>query len=117
MEINGERLIGASQKTVWDAINDPEILKRCIPGGESVERVGDNEMKAVVMAKPMPLLAPVTIAARPPIDPGDAIIARPACLASRSSEDCSEPLQCLLVGVRGERLEPDNALVPGVAQH
>ena len=51
MEINGERVIGASRQTVWDAINDPEILKLCIPGGESVERVSDSEMKAVVMAK------------------------------------------------------------------
>jgi carbon monoxide dehydrogenase subunit G len=57
MEINGERVIGASQKTVWDAINDPEILKLCIPGGESVERVGENEMKAVVMAKIGPVRA------------------------------------------------------------
>jgi carbon monoxide dehydrogenase subunit G len=57
MEINGERLIGASQKTVWDAINDPEMLKLCIPGGESVERVADNEMKAVVMAKIGPVRA------------------------------------------------------------
>jgi carbon monoxide dehydrogenase subunit G len=57
MEINGERIIGASQQTVWDAINDPEILKLCIPGGESVERTGDNEMKAVVMAKIGPVRA------------------------------------------------------------
>jgi carbon monoxide dehydrogenase subunit G len=57
MEINGERVIGASQQTVWDAINDPEILKLCIPGGESVERTGDNEMKAVVMAKIGPVRA------------------------------------------------------------
>jgi carbon monoxide dehydrogenase subunit G len=57
MEINGERVIGASLQTVWDAINDPEILKLCIPGGESVERVGENEMKAVVMAKIGPVRA------------------------------------------------------------
>ena len=57
MEINGERVIGASQQTVWDAINDPEILKLCIPGGESVERTGDNEMKAVVLAKIGPVRA------------------------------------------------------------
>lgn len=57
MEINGERVIGASRQTVWDAINDPEILKNCIPGGESVERVSDSEMKAVVMAKIGPVRA------------------------------------------------------------
>jgi carbon monoxide dehydrogenase subunit G len=57
MEINGERIIGASRQTVWDAINDPEILKQCIPGGESVDRTSDSEMKAVVMAKIGPVRA------------------------------------------------------------
>lgn len=57
MEINGERVIAASQKTVWEAINDPLILKLCIPGCESVERVDDTQMKAVVMAKIGPIRA------------------------------------------------------------
>ena len=60
MEINGERLIGAAQKTVWEAINDPEMLKRCIPGCESVERVDETQMKAVVMAKIGPVRARFT---------------------------------------------------------
>ncbi|MDB5776264.1 MAG: carbon monoxide dehydrogenase subunit [Herbaspirillum sp.] len=60
MEINGERIIAASRQTVWDAINDPEILKLCIPGGESVERVSDSQMKAVVRAKIGPVRARFT---------------------------------------------------------
>ncbi len=57
MDINGERLIAASQASVWDAINDPAMLKLCIPGCESVERVDDRQMKAVVMAKIGPVRA------------------------------------------------------------
>jgi carbon monoxide dehydrogenase subunit G len=57
MEIKGERVISASQQTVWDAINDPEILRLCIPGCEKVERVDDAQMKAVVQAKIGPVRA------------------------------------------------------------
>ena len=57
MEINGERVIAATQQTVWAAINDPEMLKLCIPGCESVERVDDVQMKAVVLAKIGPIRA------------------------------------------------------------
>lgn len=57
MDINGERVIAASQQTVWEAINDPQMLKLCIPGCESVERVDDAQMKAVVLAKIGPIRA------------------------------------------------------------
>ena len=60
MEIKGERIIAATQQTVWNAINDPEILKRCIPGCESIERVDESQMKAVVMAKIGPVKARFT---------------------------------------------------------
>ena len=32
MEMNGSHLITASRETVWAALNDPEVLKACIPG-------------------------------------------------------------------------------------
>lgn len=60
MEIKGERVIAASQQTVWDAINDPEILRLCIPGCEKVERVDETQMKAVVLAKIGPVRARFT---------------------------------------------------------
>jgi carbon monoxide dehydrogenase subunit G len=60
MEINGERVIAASQQKVWEAINDPEMLKLCIPGCEKVERIDESQMKAVVMAKIGPVRARFT---------------------------------------------------------
>jgi carbon monoxide dehydrogenase subunit G len=57
MEINGERVIAATQQAVWEAINDPEMLKLCIPGCEKVERVDASQMKAVVMARIGPVRA------------------------------------------------------------
>jgi len=60
MEIKGERIIAATQQTVWNAINDPAILKLCIPGCESIERVDESQLKAVVMAKIGPVKARFT---------------------------------------------------------
>ncbi len=57
MEIKGEYQIDASREAVWDALNDPEMLKKCIPGCESLEQVGDNEFKAKVMAAIGPVRA------------------------------------------------------------
>lgn len=57
MEIKGERVIAATQARVWEALNDPAILKLCIPGCESVERVSESQMKSVVMAKIGPVRA------------------------------------------------------------
>ena len=48
MEMNGEERIAAPREAVWTALNDPEILKHCIPGCQSLEMTGDNEMSATV---------------------------------------------------------------------
>ena len=42
MELQGERLIPASVEKTWAALNDPDVLKACIAGCESVERTGDD---------------------------------------------------------------------------
>ena len=55
MEINGTQLINAPQKNVWDSLFDPEILKKCLPGCESVEVVSPEEFKMVLMAVVGPL--------------------------------------------------------------
>ena len=60
MEIKGERMIDASRQVVWEAINDAEILKACIPGCESIERMDSNQMKAVVLAQIGPVKARFT---------------------------------------------------------
>ena len=57
MEISGEYQIDSSRETVWQALNDPEMLKKCIPGCESLEKVSDTELKATVMAAIGPVRA------------------------------------------------------------
>ena len=42
MEMTGEQLIHASQAETWAALNNPEILKDCVPGCETIELTGDN---------------------------------------------------------------------------
>lgn len=50
MDIKGEYRIANTRERVWLALNDPEVLERCIPGCESLEKVSDQEMRAMVMA-------------------------------------------------------------------
>jgi carbon monoxide dehydrogenase subunit G len=51
MDMNGEQRIPALQQIVWDALYDPEVLKLCIPGCESVEKRSETQFNAkVVMA-------------------------------------------------------------------
>ena len=57
MELQGERLIPASVDTTWAALNDPEVLKACIAGCESLERTGPDAMTAVVALKVGPVSA------------------------------------------------------------
>jgi carbon monoxide dehydrogenase subunit G len=57
MEINGEYLIDAPREAVWQALNDPEMLQKCIPGCESLEKTDDNAFAAVVVAAVGPVKA------------------------------------------------------------
>src|SRR5882724_981675 len=57
MEMTGEQLIAAPQKVVWDALNDPQVLKVCVPGCESIERSGDNEYQVLMVARVGPVSA------------------------------------------------------------
>ncbi|WP_306145472.1 carbon monoxide dehydrogenase subunit G [Roseibium sp. MMSF_3412] len=57
MEISGTRLIPAGREKVWQALNDPEVLKACIPGCESLEKTSDTEMNASVTSKIGPVKA------------------------------------------------------------
>ena len=38
MEMAGERRIAATPQRVWEALNDPEVLRACIPGCQSLEK-------------------------------------------------------------------------------
>jgi uncharacterized protein len=57
MDMQGERRIPAPRQTVWERLNDPEILKQCIPGCETIEKVSDTEFTAKVVAKVGPVKA------------------------------------------------------------
>ena len=57
MDLTGEVRLAAPRETVWRALNDPEILKRAIPGCESVEKVSDTEFNAKVALKIGPMSA------------------------------------------------------------
>jgi uncharacterized protein len=57
MEMTGEFRIPARRERVWAALNDPETLKRAIPGCETIEKVTDTEFTAKVVAKVGPVRA------------------------------------------------------------
>jgi carbon monoxide dehydrogenase subunit G len=57
MELQGERIIPATVDATWAALNDPEVLKACIAGCESLERTGDNTYSALVAVKVGPVSA------------------------------------------------------------
>jgi carbon monoxide dehydrogenase subunit G len=57
MEMTGEQLIHASQADTWAALNDPAILKDCVPGCESIEKSGDNEYVVLMTARVGPVSA------------------------------------------------------------
>jgi uncharacterized protein len=57
MEMHGERRIPAPREAVWARLNDPETLRECIPGCQSVDKVSDTEFTAKVTAKVGPVRA------------------------------------------------------------
>ena len=57
MEVKGEYQIGSTREQVWAALNDPEMLKACIPGCESLDKISDNEFAAKVTASIGPVRA------------------------------------------------------------
>jgi len=57
MELIGERVIPASRQRTWEALNDPDTLKACITGCESLEREGDDGLVALVAVRVGPVSA------------------------------------------------------------
>lgn len=55
MELKGERTIPADVDRTWAALNDPEVLKGCIAGCETLERTGPDSFQAVVAVKVGPV--------------------------------------------------------------
>jgi carbon monoxide dehydrogenase subunit G len=57
MEMSSSQLVPASQQKTWEALNDPEILKACITGCESIVKVTDNEYQIAMAVKVGPVSA------------------------------------------------------------
>ncbi|MEP4186016.1 MAG: carbon monoxide dehydrogenase subunit G, partial [Anderseniella sp.] len=57
MKMTGEEVIAAPRQAVWDALNDPEILKQAITGCQEVKKKSDTEFEAKVVAKVGPVKA------------------------------------------------------------
>ncbi|WEX88349.1 carbon monoxide dehydrogenase subunit G [Sinorhizobium garamanticum] len=57
MEMTGEERIAARRDAVWQYLNDPETLRRCIPGCQSLEMKSPTELTAVVKVKIGPVSA------------------------------------------------------------
>jgi uncharacterized protein len=55
MDMTGEYRIPAPREKVWEALNDPDVLRASIPGCQSLEKVSDNEYSARVIAKVGPV--------------------------------------------------------------
>lgn len=60
MKMSGEEIISAARETVWKALNDPQILKQCIPGCESITKHSDTQLEAKVTVKVGPVKAGFT---------------------------------------------------------
>ena len=55
--MSGEVQINASRETVYQALNDTEILKACVPGCEQLDKLSDTEFQAVSVMKIGPVKA------------------------------------------------------------
>jgi len=57
MEMSGEQKLPVSQQKTWQALNDLEVLKACIPGCESIVPAGENQFEVALTAKVGPVSA------------------------------------------------------------
>lgn len=57
MTMTGEVQLPAGRQLVWEKLNDPEVLKGCLPGCEQFDRVSDTEFQAVATTKIGPVKA------------------------------------------------------------
>ena len=57
MQMNDSQRIPAAKEKVWAALNDPAVLKQCIPGCQSLEMTSPTEMIATVVLKVGPVKA------------------------------------------------------------
>jgi uncharacterized protein len=60
MEMQGSRELAITQQQAWDALNDPEVLKQCIPGCDKVEASGPDAFAIGMALKIGPVAAKFT---------------------------------------------------------
>jgi carbon monoxide dehydrogenase subunit G len=57
MTMSGEVQLAAGRDTVWTMLNDPAVLKACIPGCEQLDLNANNEFQAIATIKVGPVKA------------------------------------------------------------
>jgi carbon monoxide dehydrogenase subunit G len=57
MTMTGEIPLEAKREVVWAKLNDPAVLKACIPGCEELNVIGENQFEAVAVNKIGPVKA------------------------------------------------------------
>jgi carbon monoxide dehydrogenase subunit G len=60
MQMSGERTVAADRAKVWAALNDPEVLKACIPGCQEMNKTSPTQFEAKVVQKVGPVKATFT---------------------------------------------------------
>jgi carbon monoxide dehydrogenase subunit G len=55
MQLSGQHELELDKNTVWNEINNHEMLRQCIPGCEKLELVGDNQFEMTILAKVGPI--------------------------------------------------------------
>ena len=100
MDMNGEYQIAAPRLRVWEALNDPEVLRQCIPGCEEIVKLSDVEWTVQLLqlrhAGVVPALrATSTVAvlraavAHALLDPADAVTLEQAWLLAAKVRRCN----------------------------
>ena len=57
MEMTGQQLVPLTQDETWEALNDPQVLKECVPGCEVLERMNDTQYQLTMLTKIGPVSA------------------------------------------------------------
>lgn len=55
--MTGEQLVALPQDEAWRALNDTQILKDCVPGCDSLEKIGENRYQLAMTSKIGPVSA------------------------------------------------------------
>ena len=57
MEMQGTRPLAVTQEQAWEALNDPQVLKQCIPGCDKIEPAGEGQYAVGIAVKVGPVSA------------------------------------------------------------